>query len=78
MDLADYYDISSDGAHRALNDCRMNQQVFECLKKEMEDPAKALKKCPKCGNIMIKRKGKFGMFWGCRSYPGCKYTENII
>ncbi len=28
-DLAEYYAISAEGAHRALNDCRMNQQVFE-------------------------------------------------
>ena len=28
-DLAEYYGISAEGAHRALNDCRMNQQVFE-------------------------------------------------
>ena len=32
--LAEHYNISSDGAHRALNDCRMNQQVYEYLKKE--------------------------------------------
>ena len=31
VDLADYFAISSEGAHRALNDCRMNQGVFECL-----------------------------------------------
>ena len=30
-DLADYYHIDTAGAHRALNDCRMNQQVFERL-----------------------------------------------
>ena len=28
-DLAEYYGISAEGAHRALNDCWMNQQVFE-------------------------------------------------
>ena len=33
--LASHYGISTEGAHRALNDCRMNQQVFECLAKEM-------------------------------------------
>ncbi len=80
VDLADYYDISSDGAHRALNDCRMNQQVFECLKKEIDHPseaAKALKRCPVCGNLLKQRNGKFGTFWGCKSYPSCKYTENL-
>lgn len=34
VDLAEYYGISSEGAHRALNDCRMNQAVFEKLAKE--------------------------------------------
>ena len=33
--LASYYGISTIGAHRALNDCRMNQQIFEYLGKEM-------------------------------------------
>ena len=80
VDLACHYDIDSDGAHRALNDCRMNQQVFEYLGKEMSDPsvaAKAIKKCPKCGNMLTKRNGKFGEFWGCMGYPDCRYTENI-
>lgn len=31
-DLAEYYGISSEGAHRALNDCVMNYKVYECLK----------------------------------------------
>ena len=31
--LADYYGISTQGAHRALADCRMNQRVFELLGK---------------------------------------------
>lgn len=67
------------GAHRALIDCWMNQKVFEHLKLEMENPsdaAKAVKKCPHCGNILKLRSGKFGDFWGCSSYPDCKYTMN--
>ncbi len=35
VDLAAYYHISSKGAHRALNDCRMNQQVYEAMAAEM-------------------------------------------
>ena len=80
VDLAKYYGISTTGAHRALNDCRMNQIVFEQLAKEMANPsedAKSVKKCPKCGNILRKRKGRYGEFWGCMSYPGCTYTRNV-
>ena len=29
VDLSSYYGISTKGAHRALNDCHMNQQVYE-------------------------------------------------
>ena len=34
-------------------------------------------KCPKCGNYMIKRCGKYGFFMGCSGYPACKHTEKI-
>ena len=80
-DLAGHYGIDAEGAHRALNDCRINQKVFECLRKEIENPseaAKNVKKCPKCGNVLRKRNGKYGEFWGCMCYPECKYTENIF
>lgn len=79
-DLAEHYGIDTDGAHRALNDCRMNQKVFELLRKEMENPseaAKKVKKCPKCGSPLKMRKGKYGDFWGCTGYPECRYTKNV-
>lgn len=76
-DLADYYGISTKGAHRALHDCYMNQEVYERLGKELRKNPPLMKKCPKCGELMKKRNGKFGMFWGCGGYPGCKYTENL-
>lgn len=79
-DLAQYYGISTEGAHRALTDCRMNQQVFERLAKEMGGPRGGktkVKLCPICGQPMQKRNGRFGEFWGCSGFPGCRYTENI-
>lgn len=76
-DLAGYYGVFMQGAHRALNDCRMNQAVYECLGKEMVKNPILMKKCPKCGELMTKRKGRFGMFWGCGGYPDCRYTENV-
>ena len=33
--------------------------------------------CPKHEIEMIKRKGRFGEFWGCQKYPACKITETI-
>lgn len=80
-DLADYYAISTVGAHRALADCKMNQQVFELLGKEMEGIGtlghkSKIKQCPECSRPMKKRNGKFGEFWGCTGYPNCRHTEN--
>ena len=76
-DLATHYGISTRGAHRALNDCRMNQAVYEKMGEILQDKVKHMKKCPRCGNILKRRNGKFGEFWGCSGYPDCRYTENI-
>ena len=41
------------------------------------DARQNVKTCPKCEMTMVKRKGKFGEFWGCKGFPDCRYTENI-
>ncbi len=33
-------------------------------------------KCPNCGSELIFRRGKFGDFMGCSSFPYCKFTRN--
>lgn len=33
--------------------------------------------CPRCGSPMRQRSGRYGDFWGCSRYPGCKGTRNI-
>ena len=77
--LASHYGVSYEGAHRALADCRINFEVYKHLKGEIDNPseaAKAVPVCPLCGNRLKKREGKFGEFWGCRSYPECRYTKD--
>ncbi len=77
-DLASHYNISTAGAHRALADCGMNQKVFEKLGEELASPRvqENLRLCPKCGQFLKKRSGRYGEFWGCSGYPACRYTEN--
>ena len=77
--LAEYYGIATDGAHRALNDCRMNWQVYEHLAGEtvVPDEGRESKSCPRCGSILQKRTGRYGEFYGCSGYPGCRFTMNI-
>jgi hypothetical protein len=31
--------------------------------------------CPLCGDLMKRRSGKFGEFWGCVNYPNCRGTR---
>ncbi|HEV8078463.1 MAG TPA: topoisomerase DNA-binding C4 zinc finger domain-containing protein, partial [Marinobacter sp.] len=33
--------------------------------------------CPKCRAGMVERKGKFGAFYACTRYPGCKGTRPL-
>ncbi|MCD6345892.1 MAG: topoisomerase DNA-binding C4 zinc finger domain-containing protein [Bacteroidales bacterium] len=33
--------------------------------------------CPECGGKLIQRSGRNGLFYGCTSYPNCKYTRQI-
>jgi len=33
--------------------------------------------CPRCSSPMRLRSGRYGQFWGCSRYPGCKGTRKI-
>lgn len=33
--------------------------------------------CPDCGSQLVLRIGKRGRFWGCGSFPKCRYTRNL-
>lgn len=41
---------------------------------EVLDIAKNIKRCEKCSSPMIKKKGKYGYFYGCINFPKCNYT----
>jgi DNA topoisomerase-1 len=32
-------------------------------------------KCPECGSDLVRRKGRYGVFVGCASYPKCTYVQ---
>ena len=33
--------------------------------------------CPECGEPLVKRKGRYGEFISCSTFPKCKYTKNL-
>ena len=81
-DLAEYYGISTEGVHRALADCKMNQIIFEHLGKELNKQCftekKNMKICPACHRPMKIRNGRYGEFWGCTGFPMCRHTEKLF
>ena len=79
-DVAGHFQIATDGAHRALNDCRMNQQIYEQMGRMIGaglQPKQSEVMCPVCGSELIRRKGRYGEFYGCSGFPGCRYTRNV-
>lgn len=79
-DVSTYFGIETEGAHRALYDCRMNQRCYEEMGKLMQErktPEEQVQNCPLCGCELMLRKGRFGMFYGCSGFPGCRFTKNV-
>lgn len=80
-DLAEYFHISAEGAHRALNDCIMNQKCYEEMAKIAAKaagmPGADAELCPRCKGALVRRNGKFGEFYGCSNFPECRYTRNV-
>jgi len=35
------------------------------------------KVCPKCGKLLVEKNGRYGVFYGCKGYPKCSYSESI-
>lgn len=81
-DVADYFHIETAGAHRALNDCVMNRLCYEKLGEILasQSGSQAVSSgpvCPRCGSPLLRRKGRFGDFFGCSGFPKCRYTRNV-
>ena len=76
-DIAEHFQIATEGAHRALADCLMNQKCFEELGKLQKSVKGEELTCPKCGGVLVKRRGRYGEFYGCEEFPRCRFTQNI-
>ena len=80
VDLAEHYGISSEGAHRALNDCYMNQKVYECMVAEMREAhqkrvEEARKKVSEAANRSIGQKSEESINNQANSHQ--VQTENV-
>jgi DNA topoisomerase-1 len=42
------------------------------------EPELVGRNCPRCGNPLVYRDGRYGRFIGCSDFPTCKHTEQIV
>lgn len=33
--------------------------------------------CPYCGGKLVERESRYGMFWGCKNYPHCRFIASV-
>ncbi len=72
--------LISDKIHQHnIIDRKISKNHLREVKKRTQERKKKekLKICPRCGNQLVKRKGKYGQFYGCQNYPKCRYTLNL-
>lgn len=51
--------------------------ILKSLVTENKQVTSIDEKCPKCGSELVLKKGRFGEFIACSSYPDCKFTRNV-
>jgi CRISPR/Cas system-associated exonuclease Cas4 (RecB family) len=58
--------------------CRYTRDLGASKSTPAKDPAVEGKDiCPECGSMLKQRKGKYGEFMGCTSYPQCRFTRPV-
>ena len=62
-----------------LIDTYDKRKHVQSIKQRIQKRAHAIRenKCPRCGNNLVKRSGKFGNFLGCTNYPKCTHTIDL-
>ncbi|MFO7951240.1 MAG: type I DNA topoisomerase [Bacillota bacterium] len=53
-------------------------EADEKIEKVEITPQVSDENCPRCGEQLIYKHGRFGQFLACPSYPDCKYTKKVV
>jgi DNA topoisomerase-1 len=56
---------------------KIEQKNKELTKKDITREEKTGEVCPKCGQPLIFKLGRYGKFKACSAFPKCKYTEPL-
>ncbi|MFC1890745.1 topoisomerase DNA-binding C4 zinc finger domain-containing protein, partial [Thermodesulfobacteriota bacterium] len=69
------------GEGRICNDCK-NKKKSQAKKKAARkrvqtrsEVEKSSLECPRCNSPMVLKKGRYGKFYGCSTYPKCRGTR---
>lgn len=62
--------------HCGRSATRMNREKQPVCKDHQDMDPKEIG-CPECGFSMQVKEGRYGYFWGCQGYPGCKKTISL-
>ncbi len=57
-------------------DCEYTEKIIgDGTSQTPHIPEEVGRNCPQCNSPLVKRKGRFGFFVGCSTFPTCKYIE---
>ncbi|MEL6672807.1 MAG: NERD domain-containing protein [Bacteroidota bacterium] len=65
--------------HARIKGRKGRKKHIRQIKKHISKQKKRVKNslCPRCGEKLVLREGQYGKFWGCASYPICRYTKKL-
>jgi len=55
----------------------LEKKYVEVSKEELAPVIETKEKCPKCGNNLVLKLGRFGKFLACSDWPKCSFTKSI-
>jgi DNA topoisomerase-1 len=82
--MEDHLDKIEEGDRKWVDTVR---EFYEPFKRDLAEAKKKMRNvkkgeetgeaCPDCGSPLLERRGRFGKFLACSTYPDCKYTRNL-
>jgi DNA topoisomerase-1 len=78
-EIEGYLDQIAQGRHGYLElvsrvDRKLDEELRQLSSSKIQVAGSPSHSCPECGAALRRRKGKNGFFWGCSSYPECRFT----
>ena len=67
--------LACTGYPECKNTCDFTEAPDGTIKKVEPQPTDEI--CPKCDSPMVSKRGRFGVFLACSTYPTCDYTKPI-